>query len=75
MNLNINDGNSGEFSNIKELDDWIDFLQKNPNEIDNLMFDELEMLTQYLKARNNYIKRMVGNVWWWRTRWGSKNSL
>lgn len=62
MNLNINDGNSGEFSNIKELDDWIDFLQKNPNEIDNLMFDELEMLTQYLKARNNYIKRMVGNV-------------
>ena len=62
MNLNINDGNSGEFSNIKELDDWIDFLQKNPNEIDNLMFDELEMLTQYLKARNNYIKRTVGNV-------------
>ena len=58
-NFELKDETSGRFTNNKNLDGIIEKLLKEPELIDDLMFDELEIVTEYLKARNEDVKRRI----------------
>lgn len=58
-NFELKDETSGCFTNNKNLDGIIEKLLKEPELIDDLMFDELEIVTEYLKARNEDVKRRI----------------